>query len=151
MVKYTESMGWPCRLSLRPLGWWNREFESLWGHGRSSFVLVAASGTTGWSLVQRSPTGFVFLKVCGIVTSTVRRCKTDIGCCDKEKIRSSDLQFSQRWVLYFDAELSRTSLPPAKNRLRFLKTFSTVRAQREVVCSWQKEKHWVKEICFWTF
>jgi hypothetical protein len=63
-----------------------------------------------------------------------------MGCCDKEKNRSSELQFSQRLVSYFDAELSRTSLPPAKNRLRFLKTFSTTRAQREEFVA-GKRKH----------
>jgi hypothetical protein len=53
---------------LRPLAYWDCGFESRLGHGCLSLVSVVFCqgevSATGWSLVQRSPTGCVVSKKC---------------------------------------------------------------------------------------
>jgi len=51
---------------LQKLHCWECGFESCWGHGCSSlvFVVYVTAFGTGWSLVQRSPTGCVCVSVC---------------------------------------------------------------------------------------
>jgi hypothetical protein len=63
-------------VGLRRLASWDYGFESRRGHGCFSLVIVMCFrleiSATGWSLVQRSPTG-CGVSVCDFDTSTVRR------------------------------------------------------------------------------
>ena len=82
---------WPYGLRRRwkPLDSWDCGFESHWVHGCSSVVFVVCWVGSGlcWSLVQRSPTGWVCARliVCDLATSTIRWPKPDLGSCGQRR------------------------------------------------------------------